>query len=205
VSWGAPCLPYLRAVVANVESSTNESAAQDFAESYPRPSQPAAARADCSTEPCPDPIAPGPELDELEHAVWRAFLRSHAFAARRLEADLLTNSNLPLAEFDVLFQLALARGHRLRMNELADRVLLSRAGITRLVDRLVADGLVARLKCASDARGAYAVLTERGRDRFEAARPGHMAGVRRYFLDSFSRPELAMLAELLGRGDARPQ
>jgi len=193
--------------VANADPSTNASSAGEYAEPYPRPSavHSPAVRGDCGPEPCSDPIAPGPELDELEHAVWRAFLRSHAFVARRLESDLLANSDLPLAEFDVLFQLALAHGHRLRMNELADRVLLSRAGITRLVDRLVADGLVARIKCTSDARGAYAVLTEHGRDRFEAARPGHMAGVRRYFLDSFSRPELAMLAELLARGDARPQ
>ena len=86
------------------------------------------------------------------------------------------------------------------MNELANQVLLSRAGITRLVDRLVADGLVARIKCMSDARGAYAVLTDRGRERLDAARPGHMAAVREYFLDSFSRPELAILAELLSRG-----
>lgn len=149
----------------------------------------------------PSEIAPGNELDDLEHAAWRSFLRTHARVARRLEADLMASSDLPLAEFDVLFQLALAQGQRLRMNELANRVLLSRAGVTRLVDRLVADGLVARIKCASDARGAYAVLTGKGRARLDEARPGHMAGVRRYFLDWFSRPELAALAELLSRGD----
>jgi DNA-binding MarR family transcriptional regulator len=146
-----------------------------------------------------EPVAPGSELDDLEHAVWRAFLRTHSRVARRLEADLMASSDLPLAEFDVLFQLALSPGYRLRMNELADQVLLSRAGITRLVDRLVADGLVARLKCASDARGAYAVMTDRGRTRLDQARPGHMDGVRRYFLASFSRSELATLAELLAR------
>ncbi len=149
-------------------------------------------------------LAPGNELDDLEHSAWRAFLRTHARVARRLEADLVASQGLPLAEFDVLFQLALVPGHRLRMNELADRVLLSRAGITRLVDRLVADGLVARLKCMSDARGAYAVLTDKGRERLDAARPGHMAMVRRTFLDSFSRAELAVLAELLSRGTAGP-
>jgi DNA-binding MarR family transcriptional regulator len=143
--------------------------------------------------------APEPELDELERAVWRAFLRAHARVARRLEADLLDSDDLPLAEFEVLFQLAVANGNRLRMNELADRVLLSRAGITRLVDRLAADGLVARARCPSDARGAYAVLTQRGLTRFEAARPEHIAGVRRYFLESFSRGELATLGKLLAR------
>ena len=107
-----------------------------------------------------DAVDPLPELDAVEQKAWRSFLVAHARVARRLEADLLARSHMPLAEFDVLMQLSLAEGQRLRMNELADRVLLSRAGITRLIDRLVADGLVARVRCASDARGAYAVLTE---------------------------------------------
>jgi DNA-binding MarR family transcriptional regulator len=144
-------------------------------------------------------LDPTTELDELEHRAWRSFLIAHARVARRLEADLLATSDLPLAEFDVLFQLDLAEGRRLRMNELADRVVLSRAGMTRLVDRLVADGLVARLKCASDARGAYAVMTERGRERLMAARPGHFAAVRRFFVAAFTRPELEQLASLMER------
>jgi DNA-binding MarR family transcriptional regulator len=119
--------------------------------------------------------------------------------ARRLEADLIARSDLPLAEYDVLLQLALADGLRLRMNELADRVVLSRAGITRLVDRLTADGLVTRLKCASDARGYFAVLTSGGMARLLDATPGHLAAVRRHFLESFTAPELETLAELLER------
>ena len=146
----------------------------------------------------PNPI-PIPELDAAEQRAWRSFLIAHARVARRLEADLLTNSHLPLAEFDVLMQLSLAEGQRLRMNELADRVVLSRAGITRLVDRLVADGSVARLKCASDARGAYAILTEPGRARLDQARPGHFEAVRRHFLQAFAKPELETLADLLDR------
>jgi DNA-binding MarR family transcriptional regulator len=145
------------------------------------------------------PLPHVPELSELEHRVWRAFLVTHARVARRLEVDLIEKSGLPLAEFDVLFQLANADDRRLRMNEVADRVLLSRAGITRLVDRLVADGLVCRVKCASDARGAYAVLTEAGRARLEKARPDHFAAVRQYFLEAFTEPELEALAGLLER------
>jgi DNA-binding MarR family transcriptional regulator len=144
-------------------------------------------------------LDPTTQLDELEHRAWRSFLVAHARVARRLETDLMVNSDLPLAEFDVLFQLDLAEGRRLRMNELASRVVLSRAGMTRLVDRLVADGLVARLKCASDARGAYAVMTERGRERLDAARPGHFAAVRRFFIAAFTRPELEDLADLMER------
>jgi DNA-binding MarR family transcriptional regulator len=142
---------------------------------------------------------PPPDLDPLERRAWRAYLVSHARIARRLEAELLARSGLPLAEFDVLFQLSVATGAQLRMNELADRVLLSRAGITRLVDRLVGDGLVARAKCPSDLRGSFAVLTDAGRTRLDEARPGHMADVRRFFLASFSRPELEELAALLDR------
>jgi DNA-binding MarR family transcriptional regulator len=152
-------------------------------------------------------FAPGVPEAELTSALgpdelraWRAFLARHALVARRLEADLMATSGLPLAEYDVLFQLALADGRRLRMNELADRVLLSRAGITRLVDRLTADGLVGRLKCASDARGYYAVLTPGGLARLLDATPGHLSAVRRFFLDSFTTSELAALADLLERG-----
>ena len=143
--------------------------------------------------------APVPELEQIELRAWRSFLVAHARVARQLEADLLAASDLPLAEFDVLMQLDLAEDDRLRMNDLADKVVLSRAGITRLVDRLVGDGLVARAKCASDARGSFAVLTEKGRARLDGARPGHFAAVRLRFLDTFSRPELESLAVLLDR------
>jgi DNA-binding MarR family transcriptional regulator len=144
-------------------------------------------------------VDPTPELDALEHRAWRGFLLAHARVARRLEADLVARDDMQLAEFDVLMQLAMADGQRLRMNELADRVVLSRAGITRLVDRLVADGLVERLKCASDARGAFAVLTDGGHARLGETRPAHFAAVRRNFLEAFTRPELEALADLLDR------
>jgi DNA-binding MarR family transcriptional regulator len=142
---------------------------------------------------------PIPELDVVEYRAWRSFLVAHARVARRLELDLITVSDLPLAEFDVLMQLDLTDDHRLRMNELADRIVLSRAGITRLIDRLVGDGLVARAKCDSDARGSFAVLTEKGHARLDQARPGHFAAVRRYFLAAFSQSELETLGMLLDR------
>jgi len=140
-----------------------------------------------------------PSLDPAELRAWRAFLTRHARVARRLEADLIARSNLQLAEYDVLFQLALTEGQRLRMNELADRAGLSRAGISRLVDRLTADSLVGRTKCESDARGYFAVLTAGGLARLEAATPGHMAAVRRFFLKPFTAPELEILAEFMER------
>ncbi len=81
-------------------------------------------------------------LTSAEMAAWRTFLRAHAVLVRRLEAELVAEHDLPLASYDVLVQLSEAPQQRLRMTELADRVLLSRSGLTRLVDRLVRDGLV---------------------------------------------------------------
>jgi DNA-binding MarR family transcriptional regulator len=82
----------------------------------------------------------------------------------------------------------------MRMSEIADSVLLSRSGVTRLVDRLERDGLVERIPCEDDARGQYAVLTERGREAFDAARATHLAGVRRRFLERFECDDLRRMA-----------
>lgn len=140
-----------------------------------------------------------PSASEL--AVWRSFLRAHADASRRLEADLLTAHNLPLSWYDVLVQLVEAPERRLRMTELADRVLLSRSGLTRLVDRLERDGLVSRTACPSDARGLFAVLTDAGLERLRAASPTHLRGIAEYVTGHFSPAELATLGGLLGRLD----
>lgn len=138
-------------------------------------------------------------LEPAELRAWWALLTRHARVARRLETALVARSNLQLAEYDALLQLALAEGQRLRMSELADRALLSRAGISRLVDRLIADGLVSRTKCPSDARGYFAALTASGLARLETATPDYMAATRRFFLEAFTVPELGTLAELLER------
>ena len=152
-----------------------------------------------STRADPPEVLFAAPLDSVERRAWRTFLQTHARVTRRLEADLIARNDLPLAEFDVLFQLASADGGRLRMAELADRVLLSRAGITRLVDRLVADGLVGRVRCESDARGFYAVLTDHGKARLDDATPGHIESIRRTFLERYDCSELELLAGLLER------
>jgi DNA-binding MarR family transcriptional regulator len=110
--------------------------------------------------------------------------------SRRLDDELREEHNLSLAEYDALVQLASAAGGRLRMNVLADRVLLSRSGVTRLIDRLVADGLVERTACTTDGRGAEAVLTLAGRDRLRDAAPTHLRGIRRYFLETVAPEDL---------------
>lgn len=112
-----------------------------------------------------------------EQTAWRTFLRAHATLLRRLEGELVREHELPLASYDVLVQLSEAPAGALRMTELAERVLLSRSGLTRLVDRLVRDGLVERRACPADARGTLAVLTEQGDARLRAAWPTHLRGV----------------------------
>lgn len=134
-------------------------------------------------------------------AAWRAFLRAHASVVRKLERDLLNETGMPLGWYDVLVQLAEAPERRLRMADLADRVLLSRSGLTRLIDRMEADGLVVREPYPGDARGLYTVLTPAGYQRLREAAPTHLAGVQAYWLSRFSDRELHDLHMLLGRLD----
>jgi DNA-binding MarR family transcriptional regulator len=136
---------------------------------------------------------------DAELAAWRGFLRTHAALVKELDADLEAQHQLPLSSYDVLTTLADRLDGRMRMRDLADAVVLSRSGLTRLVDRLQREGLIDREQCASDARGAYAVLTDTGRARLRDAQPLHRDGVRRRFLSRFSPDELAMLADCWGR------
>ncbi len=138
-------------------------------------------------------------LTTAELAAWRTFLRAHATVLRRLEAELVAEHDLPLASYDVLVQLSEAPDRRLRMTELADRVLLSRSGLTRLADRLARDGLLQREACPSDARGTLAVLTDAGLQRLRAAWPTHLRGVAEHVTGRLSPDEVVRLAELLGK------
>src|SRR5689334_4863692 len=115
------------------------------------------------------PAGPGVRPDDWRLAAWRSFLRTHSQLARRLEQQLQAHGKIALGSYDVLVQLAEAPGNRLRMSELAEAVLLSRSGLTRLVDRLQRDGLVQREPDPDDARGLYTVLTEQGRDALRDA------------------------------------
>jgi DNA-binding MarR family transcriptional regulator len=130
-------------------------------------------------------------------SAWRSFLRAHARVVRELEHDLQSEQKLALTDYDVLVQLAAADQHRLRMSDLADRLLLSRSGATRLIDRLVAEGLVERASCESDRRGQWAALTDAGYRRLRAAAPTHLRGVATHFLDRLSQGDLAGLELML--------
>ncbi len=129
---------------------------------------------------------------------WRTFLIAHARITRRLDDELQAAHGLSLAEYDALLQIASSPNRRVRMNVLAERVILSRSGITRLVDRLEAQGAVERMACETDARGQEARLTESGLDRLRAAARTHLDGVHRLFLDRLSPAELAALESSLG-------
>ena len=132
-------------------------------------------------------------------AAWSAFLRAHARVVRELERELQAEQRMALTDYDVLVQLANAGDRRLRMSELADRLLLSRSGATRLVDRLVAQGMVERVMCDVDRRGQWASLTDAGYERLRQASPTHLRGVAEHFLDRLSADELAAIERALVR------
>jgi DNA-binding MarR family transcriptional regulator len=134
-----------------------------------------------------------------ESTLWRDMLRAQVQISRRLQADMMTHHDLALGAFDVLVRLGESPGGRLRMNDLADRVLLSRSGLTRLVDRMQRDGLVERVTCDSDARGLYAVMTRKGRQRLEEATPTYREGIREHVLARLAEDERETFARILGK------
>jgi DNA-binding MarR family transcriptional regulator len=142
-------------------------------------------------------MAVAPWLDDLEQQAWRSLLRAHAHLMSRLDAELEATQGIALADYGVLVNLAETDEGRMRMSELAERLLLSPSGLTRRLDGLVTSGLVERVRCGSDRRGAYAVLTPAGRKRLQQAAPDHVEQVRRYFVSRLSRKQLANLADAL--------
>ena len=123
-------------------------------------------------------------------APWRAFVTAQAHVSRRLDEDLRVEHGLSLQEYVALLILAEAPERRLRMGRLADSLTLSKSGATRLIDRLVGDGLVARVTCSSDLRGAEAQLTEPGIKRLRTAAPTHLRGIAEYFLSAIDGADL---------------
>jgi DNA-binding MarR family transcriptional regulator len=144
-------------------------------------------------------VGPQDGLNEAELRAWRGLLRTHASLAKRLESRLEREHGLQLSSYEVLQHLMDAPAGRMRMCDLAEQAQLSRSGLTRLVDRLERDELLERCTCQHDARGAYACLTDRGRERLSAARGAHRAVVREHFLSHFSEPELQALADMWDR------
>jgi DNA-binding MarR family transcriptional regulator len=139
------------------------------------------------------------ECSEIGQRAWRSLQRAHAALARRVDAELERTHGLPLSTYEVLHRLVESPGGRMRMCDLADQAQLSRSGLTRLADRLEKEGLLERCSCEHDARGAYACLTDLGRERLRAARGTHLAVVREQFFSRFSEVELSLLADMCQR------
>src|SRR5947209_2611344 len=138
-------------------------------------------------------------LEGASLAAWRSFLQSHALILRELDADLLADQGMTTRDYQVLLYLSKAPDRRLAMSALAESTMLTRSGITRLIDGLVSAGLVERISCPRDARVSYAGLTDAGYEKLRQAGCTHIAGIRRLFLERYSDDEIAQLAELLGR------
>lgn len=144
------------------------------------------------------PTAPD-ELTDAELAAWKGFVRVHTAMARTLDAELERADGLSLSSFEVLKALRCSPDGRLRMADLAEHALLSRSGMTRLVDRLERQGLLTRCQCSDDARGCFAVLSPAGTALLDRARPTYLESVRAGFLSHLSGDDLERLAAIFGR------
>ena len=130
---------------------------------------------------------------------WVSFLRAHAAITRQLNADLLNAHGLTLSDYEVLLRLANAEHGMMRRVDLAESVLLTASGITRLLDGLERAGFVEKASCESDARVSYAKLTAAGRRKLSEAAETHLAGIEELFTGRYSDGELERLADLLSR------
>jgi DNA-binding MarR family transcriptional regulator len=138
-------------------------------------------------------------LDGSALEAWRSYLQSHAAIVRQLDAELLAAHDMTTRDYEVLLYLAQAEELRLPMSALAERTMLTRSGITRLIDGLVERGLIERVSCPSDARVSYAMLTQNGHEKLRSAGCTHVASIRRLFLEHFDPDEVEALARLLRR------
>jgi DNA-binding MarR family transcriptional regulator len=126
-------------------------------------------------------------------------LRGHASVTRAISTQLVAEHGLTINDYEALLHLAKAEDGRMRRVDLAEQLILTASGVTRLLDGLEAGGLVERASCASDRRVAYAVLTETGRTKLREASKSHLADVRGFFEERYTAEELQQLAGLLGR------
>ena len=145
-----------------------------------------------------DTITEG-RLDGAALDAWRSYLQSHASIVRMLDAELVAEHGMTTRDYEVLLYVAQAPERRLPMSALAERTMLTRSGITRLIDGLVEAGLIERVACASDARVSYAQLTDDGYEKLRRAGCAHVRSINRLFLEHFSPEEVEQLAGLLSR------
>ena len=142
-------------------------------------------------------------FSRIERDAWGGFLSTYARIYRLVEADLQEHSRITHVEFEVLLRLSWEASQRLRIQDLAARSILTRSGVSRVVERLEKAGLVIREGASEDRRGAYAVLTEAGSERFRTAARAHIAFVRRTFLGLFNDEELKQMSAFWRRVEER--
>jgi DNA-binding MarR family transcriptional regulator len=140
---------------------------------------------------------PGNCTGETEIRTWIRFLATHSAITRELEARLMGAHGLTLSDYDVLVQLARAPEKKLRNIDLAKAVVLTRSGVTRLVDGLEKDGLVARSSCDSDKRGTFVAITSEGLARLREAASTQVEGVRELFVERLGEAGVAQMDALL--------
>src|SRR5579859_2926959 len=138
-------------------------------------------------------------LNRNQLRAWRTFITAHATVIDLIEHELAAAKQLPLSSYDVLLALVEAPNRRLRMHELAQAIVLSRSGLTRLVDRLEQEGLLRRDRAGSDRRGTYAVLTLKGFRAFRQAWPIYAQGILKHFVEYLTEQEMSILTEGFGR------
>ncbi len=143
--------------------------------------------------------SPATSLAAHELAAWRGMLEVHARVTQKLDAQMQAEHGLSVSAYEVLMFLDDAPEHRMRMSEIADRVLLSRSGCTRVVDRLAGQGYVTRCADTADGRGLYAELTDPGVAKISAARATHRDGIRRFFLDRLTVTDQIVLGDVWTR------
>lgn len=136
-----------------------------------------------------------PDNEQLE--IFGRFLRAHQQVAELLNKNLVEDRQLSLSWYDVLLQLSASGEDRLRLQDLADRVLYSRSGLTRLIDRMESAGFVSREPCTDDKRGTYAVLTPAGKRELRRAAPAHLRGIEDHFFSKLSDHEIEILGEAM--------
>ena len=129
---------------------------------------------------------------------WATLLRVHAAVLPKLERALAAKQ-MPLAWYDVLLELNAAPDRRLRMSDLAQRVVLSRERVSRVVDDLERAGLVRRERNSTDKRSWFAVITSQGRARLRAAARIYLAGIERHFTGHLTDDEIRVVPAALGR------
>jgi DNA-binding MarR family transcriptional regulator len=144
----------------------------------------------------PRGASPSRPLNRAERAAWLGLLSTHLRLLRTLDTELVAAERMPMSSFEVLLTLAEAPGSRLRMKDIAASLLISRSGLTRIVDDLERQGFVERRKCPTDARGFDAVLTDAGTKAYRRARKVHLTSLRREFLDKLTEEQLTALSQI---------